>query len=131
MKKKKKLAEAEAEIMGAVWRFRKAFTVREIHSHLYPKGEKAYTTVQTFMNILVEKGFLKREKIGMVNFYLPRLSRANIAKGETQSLVSRIFQGSFGELAQHLVNSGKLSREELRNLKALIEAKEKKSSGDK
>ncbi len=131
MKKTTKLAEAEAEIMGAVWQFRKAVTVREIHSRLYPKSEKAYTTVQTFMNILVEKGFLKREKIGMVNFYSPRLSRANVAKVETQSLVSRIFQGSFGELAQHLVNSGKLSKEELLNLKVLIEIKEEKSSGVK
>ncbi|MCG8606226.1 BlaI/MecI/CopY family transcriptional regulator [bacterium] len=131
MEKIRKLAEAEWEIMDGVWQFSRAVTVREIHAHLYPKGEKAYTTVQTFMNILVDKGFLEREKIGMVNFYSPLISRANFGKRETQTLVSRIFDGSFGELAQYLVKTGKLSEKELTNLKALIEAKEKKSGGDK
>ena len=124
MKKTKKLAEAEWEIMDGVWQFSQAVTVREIRAHLYPKGEKAYTTVQTFMNILVDKGFLEREKIGMVNFYSPLLSRSNFAKRETQTLVSRIFEGSFGELAQYLVKTGKLSKDELGALKTLIETKE-------
>jgi predicted transcriptional regulator len=124
MTKLKKLAEAEWEIMDGVWHFSKAVTVREIHAHLYPKGEKAYTTVQTFLNILVDKGLLEREKIGMVNFYSPLFSRTTFAKRETQTLVSRIFEGSFGELAQYLVKTGKLSMDELSALKTLIETKE-------
>lgn len=130
MKKPKKLAEAEWEIMDGVWQFSKPLTVRELHEHLYPEGQKAYTTVQTIMNILVDKGFLCKKKIGMVNFYTALLSREKFAKRETRSLVSRIFDGSFGALANYLVESGELSQRELNQLKAIIEANEK-SSGAK
>lgn len=125
MAQRKKLADAEWEIMDALWDIGRAATVREVREHLYPHGEKAYTTVQTTMNILVEKGFLKREKIGMVNFYSTTLSRKQAAQNETQTLVSRIFDGSFGALAAHLINSGKLSEADLREIKKLIEEREK------
>jgi predicted transcriptional regulator len=121
----RKLAEAEWRVMNAVWGHNKPVTVREIHQHLYPNGEKAYTTVQTILNILFEKGFLRREKIGMVNFYFPAVAREVFARDETKSLVARMFQGSFGALATFLVDAGDLSAEELAQLRALIEAKEK------
>ena len=127
--KRKRLAVAESEIMEGVWQFDGSATVREVHSRLYPNGEKAYTTVQTMMNILVEKGFLRKEKIGLVNFYTPAVSRLEAAETETQSLVSRLFQGSFGALANYLVDSGELSREELDALKALIDAREQEKGG--
>ena len=124
-KDKKKLASVEWEIMDGIWQFGKPVTVREVHGYLYPNGEKAYTTVQTFMNILVEKGFLRKDKIGLVNFYFPTLSQADFAQHETRSFVSRLFQGSFGALATYLVDSGELSEAELTKLKQLIEAREK------
>lgn len=126
MKIKKKLAEAEWNIMDCIWAFAKPSTIRNIHQHLYSKGEKAYTTVQTIANILVEKGFLRKEKIGMVNFYFPTLSRQEFAKQETRTFVSRTFQGSFGNLANYLVDSGELSENELQKLKELISKKEQK-----
>ncbi len=124
--KKKRFAEAEWGIMEGVWKFSDPVTVREVHGRLYPNGEKAYTTVQTIMNILVEKGFLQKEKIGMVNFYTPTLSRQEAAQVETRSLVGRMFQGSFGALATYLIDSGELSQEEIDRLKEMIDAKEKK-----
>ena len=124
MPKKIKLAEAEWDIMEGIWNHGGQVTVREIQDALYPKAEKAYTTTQTIMNILVAKGFLKRKKIGMVNFYTPKISRALAAQHETQTLASRIFNGSMGALATYLVDSGELSAEELQKLKDLIAAKE-------
>ena len=122
---KKRLAEAEREVMEGVWQFSDPVTVREVHSRLYPNREKAYTTVQTIMNILVEKGVLEKQKIGMVNFYTPTLTREEAAQLEMRSLVSRVFEGSFGALANYLVDSGELSQSEIDELKALIEAKER------
>lgn len=124
MKKPKKLSEAEWELMLGVWSGDTPVTVRELHARLYPDGRKAYTTVQTILNILVDKGFLARRKIGMVNFYTPVLSKREATRRETRSLVSRLFHGSFGELAHHLIDSGELSEEDLAGLKALIEQKQ-------
>ena len=122
---KKRLAEAEWEVMDGVWHLDRQVTVRDVVDYLYPNGEKAYTTVQTIMNILFEKGVLNRRKIGPVNVYMPTLSREDAAQDETRTLVSRMFEGSFGALATYLVDSGELSQGELDELRALIEAREK------
>ncbi len=131
MKKRieKGLSRVEWEIMDGVWKFPDRVTVREVHGCLYPKGQKAYTTVQTIMNILVEKGYLTKEKIGMVNFYLPTTSQKEMAHKEARSLVSRAFDGSFFALANYLVDSGSLSQKDLNLLKGLIEAKESEGKG--
>lgn len=55
MTKKRRLTEVEWELMDGVWRFDRQSAVRDVVNHLYPNGEKAYTTVQTIMNILAEK----------------------------------------------------------------------------
>ena len=125
MAAKKRLAEAEWEVMDGVWHLDRQVTVRDVVDYLYPNGEKAYTTVQTVMNILFEKGVLNRQKIGPVNVYRPTLSREDVAQDETRTLVSRMFEGSFGALATYLVDSGELSQRELDELRALIEAREK------
>ena len=57
---KKRLSEAEWEVMDGVWHLDRQVTVRDVVDYLYPNGEKAYTTVQTIMNILFEKGVLNR-----------------------------------------------------------------------
>ena len=125
MAAKKRLSEAEWEVMDGVWHLDRQVTVRDVVDYLYPNGEKAYTTVQTIMNILFEKGVLNRQKIGPVNVYKPALSREDAAQDETRTLVSRMFEGSFGALATYLVDSGELSQGELDELRTLIEAREK------
>ena len=125
MAAKKRLAEAEWEVMDGVWHLDRQVTVRDVVDYLYPNGEKAYTTVQTIMNILFEKGVLNRQKIGPVNVYKSALSREDAAQDETRTLVSRMFEGSFGALATYLVDSGELSHRELDELRVLIEAREK------
>lgn len=112
--------------MQAIWQFSRPVTVREVHDRLYPNGEKAYTTVQTTMNVLADKGFLKREKHGPVNFYSPLISRDEALKLETRSLVARIFDGSFGALATYLIESGQLSENDLEEIRKLVENSEQK-----
>ena len=129
MAKKRRLAEVEWEVMDGVWQINRQVTVRDVLNYVYPNGEKAYTTVQTIMNILTEKGVLDREKIGPVNVYRPTLSREDVAQVETRTLVSRMFEGSFGSLATYLVDSGELSQKELDELRVLIEEKEKAKEG--
>ena len=125
MATQKRLSEAEWEVMDGIWHLDRQVRVRDVVNYLYPNGEKAYTTVQTIMNILFRKGVLNRQKIGSVNMYTPTLSRQDAAQGETRTLVSRMYEGSFGALATYLVDSGALSQQELDELRVLIEAKEK------
>jgi len=61
----------------------------------------------------------------MVSFFTLAVSREEAAGRETRSVVGRIFNGSFGSLAAFLVDSGELSRQDLDQLKQMIEEKEK------
>lgn len=125
MSKQIKLTPVEWEIMEAVWQLGKAPSVRDVLDRAFPKGEKAYTTVQTIMNTLEKKGQLERKKIGLVNFYSPTRSRDQMVRSEMSALVSRIFDGSIPALANYLINSENIGLEEIETIKTLLKEKEK------
>ncbi len=124
MAKGDKLTPAEWEIMESVWSLGGSPSVREVMEHAYPNGEKAYTTVQTIMNVLEKKGLLRREKIGLVNFYTPARSREELVRNETSSLISRLFSGSAPALANFLIDEENLSLQDIQKIKALLDEKE-------
>ncbi len=123
MKKPKVILDIEWQIMGVLWQ-KGIMTIKEVWQKLYPKGEKAYTTIQTYMDRMTEKKLLYKEKIGLVNFYRPLIDEQTLKKQATEKLVSNTFNGSFGNLAAFLVDSYNLSGKDLEKIKKLIEKKE-------
>jgi len=124
MSGKTKLTPAEWEIMQAVWALGEAVTVRDVLEHLYPQGEKAYTTVQTVMNILVKKKLLLRNKIGLVGFYTPTNSQEETTRQETSRLVAGIFGGSIPAVANSLMSLDDIDLEDIAEIKRLIRRRE-------
>ena len=125
MSQNKKLTPVEWEIMDTIWELKKPASVRDVCKEAFPNGEKAYTTIQTVMNTLEKKGFLNREKIGLVNFYTPHKSREKIIRSEMAQVVSRMFEGSVPAMANFLINTENLSLEELKEIKFILDKKEK------
>ena len=123
MKNQLGLSDLEWDIMQTVWE-KGVLSVKEVWQKLFPRGEKAYTTIQTYMDRMVEKNLLIKQKIGLVNFYHPRVDKGSLLRQATENLVSRAFNGSFFSLAAFLVDSPNLSREELDKIKQLIKEKE-------
>lgn len=121
-----KLTPAEWEIMDTIWNLGGSPSVRDVLEHAYPNGEKAYTTIQTLMNLLEKKGLLTRKKIGLVNFYTPVKQREDMLQQETKHLVSRVFRGSAPALANFLIAEEDLSLDDIKNIKALLKEKEAK-----
>ena len=111
--------------MDVIWQQHNQVSVREILTLAYPDGEKAYTTVQTVMNHLVQKGYLIKTKIGLVNFYKTIHKKEEIVKNETKGFVKKVYNGSFKALASYIVDSDSLTIEEINELKKLIVSKEK------
>lgn len=124
MSKADKLTPVEWEIMETIWSLKGSPSVRDVLDCAFPKGEKAYTTVQTVMNILEKKGLLKRKKQGLVNFYTPTKSRDQMVNSEMSQLISRIFSGSVPAMANYLINSKNLTLSEVEKIKALLDKKE-------
>jgi predicted transcriptional regulator len=129
MKKPEKLTPVEWEIMEAVWELGGAPSVRAVLDHAFPKGEKAYTTVQTIMNNLVKKRLLRRGKKGLVNFYRPTRSRNDSIKTEVSTMLSRVFRGSIPALADSLLAMDDLSLEEIDQIKRLLRRREQELKG--
>jgi predicted transcriptional regulator len=124
-KVKHHLSDLEWEIMQAIWKIGKyPVSVRDVLSQKYPNGEKAYTTVQTVMNNLVAKQFLRREKIGNVNAYTPTHKRREVVAREIQNFVSKAFSGSFNAFVSFLMDTQNLSPEEIEELKQVIEKRQ-------
>ena len=125
-----KLTPVEWEIMETIWQLNGAPSVREVLEKAFPDGQKAYTTVQTIMNILEKKGLLKRKKQGLVNFYKPTKSRDQMVKVEMSQLVSRIFKGSIPAFANYLINSDNITLNEIEKIKYLLDEKEAELKGE-
>jgi len=120
------LTRLEWEIMKQVWKNGKT-TVRDVHETLADSQPRAYTTIQTYMERLVDKKFLSKEKIGLVNFYSAKIKENDTLKRETNHFVKRAFDGSFSKLAAFLFDTQDFNEEDLKKIKYLIEEKEREN----
>jgi BlaI family penicillinase repressor len=123
MRKPITLSDLEWQIMQLLWD-KGVMSVKEVWQTLYPNGEKAYTTIQTYLDRMTDKNLLNKQKIGLVNFYHAIVDKKSLLKHATENLVSRAFNGSFFSLAAFLVDSPNLSSDELEKIKELIKSKE-------
>lgn len=114
------VGERELEVMEALWELTEG-TVGDVQRRLEGRGYRAaYTTVQTMLNRLAEKGHAEREKAGRAFRYRPTLRQTAAVRGAVRGLVERFFGGSAAALAKHLVESD-LEPAELERLQRLID----------
>jgi len=126
MTKPKILSEFEWKILNIIWQNKKA-SAREVYDVISLSESKAYTTVQTYLERLVEKKFLKKKKIGMVNFYSALSKEHETLEKETRSFVKKAFNNSFTKLAAFLFDSETLQQEDIDAIKEMIAKKEQKN----
>ena len=110
-----KLTKFELEVMDALWQLGSA-SVREIQEQLPTKKRPAYTTVQTIVYRLEEKGAARRtKKIGNAHIFEPLISRQAFHRKLIDDLLE-FFGGSVGPLMAHLVETKKLTLADVRRL---------------
>ena len=107
-----KLTRLELEIMEVFWR-RGPSSVREIQEDLPGKTRPAYTTVQTMVYRLERKRALRRaRKIGNAHIFEPLVSRVAAHRRLVDELLG-FFGGRIQPIVAHLVESGRLTREDV------------------
>ncbi len=122
---KTRLTNLELEVMRAVWGAGTAVTVREVAAVL--NGERsrelAYTTVQTMLNILRDKGCVASVRgPGRAHLFHALRSRDEVTTSMVDDLVERLFDGQVQPLLHHLVDD-QMDDGELKNLRAWIDSK--------
>jgi BlaI family penicillinase repressor len=115
-----RLTKFELEIMDALWTLGTA-SVREVQEHLPERKRPAYTTVQTIVYRLEEKGAVRRvKKIGNAHVFEPSVTRKAAQRRLVDDLLG-LFGGSARPLMAHLVESGRLTLDDVRELEHQLE----------
>ena len=118
-----KLTKFELEIMHALWDIGSG-SVREIQENLPEKKRPAYTTVQTIIRRLEEKGAVRKlKKIGNAFIFEPVVTRKS-AHSRLITELLELFGGSARPLMAHLAEAGKLSLEDVRELENILSQQE-------
>jgi predicted transcriptional regulator len=124
MKRKQpiKLTSGELDLMDLLWRHQR-LTLADAHV-AFGTDRIGYTTMQTRLNRLVEKGLAERSSERPA-VYSPRIDRAEVQAGHLDGVLQRLTDGSVVPLVAHLVRDRKIDRDELKQLKRLVREAER------
>jgi len=117
------LSKAEWLVMNACWEH-KNFTARDIHELVASHRDWEYQTVKTMLDRLVEKGYLRRDKVGPISVFTPAVPRTRTVRRAIDGFIETVLGNQLGPLFAHLAGGEKLSDEEVSALKNLVKENE-------
>lgn len=124
-----RLTRFEMELMDALWDLGRA-SIREIQESLPERKRPAYTTVQTIIRRLQEKGAVRQvKKVGNAHIFEPVVTRRAAHRRLIDELLD-LFGGSARPLMAHLAEEGKLTLDDLREIENLMASIAKASTVD-
>jgi len=116
-----KISESEWEVMRIVWA-QAPRSANDIIEALQQQDSTWHAkTIKTFLTRLVGKGALGYSKEGRSYLYRPLVTEKECVDAASESFLGRVFGGSLKPMLAHFVEQKKLSREEIRDLKKLLE----------
>ena len=122
--------ELELQILKILWD-RSPLAVRTVREALADQGrEIAHTSAITTLNIMVRKGYLKRERDGKSYLFSPKVQQKRVSTRILHDVVDRVFNGSVKATLLNLFDHSDIDERELEELRELIERKAKEQSND-
>jgi predicted transcriptional regulator len=117
----REIPAAEMDVLRVLWRLGSG-TVREVMDELGRRGRRlAYTTVLTLLGRLERKACVARnKKEGLADVYRPRISRERVTADRLGALVEQLGDGQALPLVLQLVQTHKLSTDDIRHLRRLL-----------
>lgn len=122
-----KLTSGEVDLMDLLWRH-DALTLAEAHQ-AFGAERIGYTTMQTRLNRLVDKGLAKRSG-DRPAVYSPRVAREAVQAGHLDDVLKRLSDGSVVPLVAHLVRDRRIGKDDLAELKRLVSQAERELKQD-
>jgi predicted transcriptional regulator len=115
-----KPTESELEILRVLWD-RDTASVREVHEELVKSKDVGYTTTLKLMQIMHEKGLVKRDDSLKTHIYQAAVSREKTQKHLLGKMINTLFGGSPTELVIQALGNHKASPEELEEIQHLLD----------
>jgi BlaI family penicillinase repressor len=119
-----KPTDTELAILRVLWRLGPA-TVRAVHAELNRAQETGYTTVLKMLQIMTEKGLVRRDESERSHVYEPALSEQHVQRQLVGHLLERAFGGSAQKLVLQALAAKKSSPQELAEIRRLLDKLEK------
>jgi predicted transcriptional regulator len=113
------LTKAEEKIMMIFWKLKKAF-VKDIIAELPDEPKPPYNTISSVTRILAGKGYLKFKAYGKTYEYYPAVTQAYYRKLKVNKMLTAQFGNSPASLLSFIIKEEKLSKEEIKKLKEII-----------
>jgi len=112
--------ERELAILRVLWE-RGPSTVRQVNEALSSKGRVGYTTTLKLMQIMTEKVLLERDESDRTHIYKARAAAEKTQRQLVSDLMDKAFGGSARKLVMQAISTKKLSSEELREIKKMLD----------
>lgn len=120
MKELPKITDAEWQVMKVLWR-KSPLTTGEIVDALKPSMAWSPKTIHTLISRLVDKNAVQANKETSHYQYSPLVSEEECSIEETKSLLEKVYDGSLHMLVANFIKEEKLSKEEIEELKKLLD----------
>jgi len=111
--------DAELEILTVLWSIGPA-TVRDVHNVIIRRRSAQYSTVLKFMQIMAEKGLVRRDEKERAHIYEAARPREWTQRQLAGDLLERAFSGSAKALMMGALSARKASKKELAELRKLL-----------
>ena len=112
--------DAELAILRVLWE-RGASTVRQVHETLADTRETGYTTTLKLMQIMADKGLVKRNETARTHVYSANAGQEQTQRQLVQDLVDRAFGGSAAQLVLRALSADGATDAELKQIRKLID----------
>jgi BlaI family transcriptional regulator, penicillinase repressor len=125
MSKTPRPTDAELAILRVLWQLGPS-TVRQVHDVLMLQSGRerptAYTTALKLMQIMTEKGLVRRDEADRTHIYHPRLTEEQTQRQLIRDLMDRAFGGSSSKLVLQALASKRASSDELAEIRRMLES---------
>lgn len=122
---------AELEVLKVLWGRDGPVTVRDVLEVVNEKADppRAYTSVMSLMNVMAEKGLLRRSPQGRAFIYEPVSPREQTLRGLLGETLERAYEGSASLLVAHLLDQSAPSAAELDQIRSLLDGYQTRRAG--
>lgn len=112
--------ERELDVLKVLWELEESergeSRVRDVHEAMSRTEDCAFTTVQTLLRIMAEKGLVKQRNVKRTLYYSPIYTREHVSS----RFLGRVFDGALDKLVLNMLQAENVSPEEMRDLERLI-----------
>ena len=117
----KSLPDSELRVMMVIWNNSEKMSTGEILSELKDEINWKLSTLQVILSRLTEKGFLKNEKIGRINYYSSIVDFSRYSRNETKNFIRKMYDNSSKKLIASLIEGDdSLTDDDIEEIKKIL-----------